>query len=156
DTIKNTVMKHAAGFDDKVSISSDPNVVKYWTNVFNALQKNGSVAISDDKLNSPDWLQEQLTIGNITIARQEEDGSLAKKQYNTSLSYVAIDKMGDEVIALAQAEYEAEVNRIARKEKKIDNELACIETEHSALEQQKESIKAVQEHNIEKGFQLFS
>ncbi|MBR1754404.1 hypothetical protein IJ732_06150 [bacterium] len=134
--------------------ATDEALIKYYTNIFNAIERYGARSIDDKKWTDKEWLNEQLTIGNIHTSIGT-NGYLEQKPY-TSLDYLSIDNLNEELISKAQAEYEAEVNRISKKEKKIDRELSMIETEHTAIENKVEEIKTVQEKNVERSFNLFS
>ena len=56
----------------------------------------------------------------------------------------------------SEAEYEYTLKQIDRKEKKIDNELAKLETERNALTTMYDSVKKVIEDNVERTFGIFS
>ena len=63
----------------------------------------------------------------------------------------------DEVaIAIAEAKYKKEVTEIESKDKKYDQDLKKLDTEHSALQTEYESIKEVITKNTERSFKAFS
>lgn len=136
-------------------LMSDEYSVNYYTNLFDALTNCGACAVDDDTMRDPDWLNEQLTVGNIYVSLVGETG-LERKQYSTSFDYISVDNLSDADLTQAKAEYDAAVNKITRKEKKIDRELANIETEHTAVKNEIESIKTSRDANIERSFNLFS
>lgn len=136
-------------------LMSDEYSVNYYTNLFDALTNCGACAVDDDTMHDPDWLNEQLTVGNIYVSLVGETG-LERKQYSTSFDYISVDNLSDADLTQAKAEYDAAVNKITRKEKKIDRELANIETEHTAVKNEIESIKTSRDANIERSFNLFS
>ena len=59
-------------------------------------------------------------------------------------------------IAIAEAEYNAAMNKIENKDKMYDLELKNIDTEHNSLETEYESIKSAIDKNIERTFKIYS
>lgn len=150
-TIFNKLNK-SAGYVE--GLDPDENKIEYYTNIFNAIKRYGAKVVDDDKWTDKEWLNEQLLVGNIHTSVCTS-GYLEQKPY-TTFDYISIDTLNDEMISRAQAEYEAEVNRISKKEKKIDRELSMIENEHTAIENKVEEIKTVKDKNIDRSFNLFS
>ena len=62
----------------------------------------------------------------------------------------------DSNIAMAEAEYEAALRRIDRKEQKYDTDLAAIDQQRSALTNQLDTMKTCIKDNIDRTFKLFS
>jgi len=56
----------------------------------------------------------------------------------------------------AEAQYEADMRRINMKDRKYDTDLAALETERSALKEERETLKTVANDNVERTFKLFS
>lgn len=57
--------------------------------------------------------------------------------------------------AVAEAVYNQETSKLQRKEKQIDLQIQKIDTEHSALEAEYDSVKQVIKKNIESSFEIF-
>ena len=121
--------------------------------------------LEDNLLTSPEWLQFALEHGVVTLEQVKyvEEGEDVTGLENTkwcSTSYSScpdIVEVEDEVaIAKAEAEYTKKLNEIEAKDKKYDNDLKKLDTEHSALQTEYDSIKSVIEKNVERSFKAFS
>ena len=96
-----------------------------------------------------DFLIQGILSGYLTLMKDGQEVSLAgSKEIST-----VYDKTDD---AQAEAEYKAEMAKINRKEKALDNEMKRLDTEHSALQTELESIKAIISDHAGKDFNLFS
>ena len=56
----------------------------------------------------------------------------------------------------AEAEYEADMKKINRKDKQYDTELAACETERNAIKEECDTLKNVAKENVDRTFKLFS
>lgn len=56
----------------------------------------------------------------------------------------------------AEAQYEADMKRIDKKDTKYDTDLAALETERSAIKNEMDTLKNVAKENVERTFKLFS
>ena len=61
----------------------------------------------------------------------------------------------DTGLKAAEAKYEHELDIIDRKETKMDNELAKLETERKAITTELDSLKSVKDDNIDRTFGIF-
>ena len=59
------------------------------------------------------------------------------------------------VVAKAEANYTAEMNKINKKDKQLDNDIKKLDTEHNALKTEVDSVKNIISDNVEKSFNLF-
>ena len=75
---------------------------------------------------------------------------------DNGISYTNTTEVDKVAQKKAEAEYEHTLKQIDTKEKKIDNELAKLETERNALTTQYDSVKKVIEDNVERTFGIFS
>ena len=66
-----------------------------------------------------------------------------------------IEDPDDDELKKAEAEYEHELDIIDRKETKMDNELAKLETERKAITTEMDSLKTVRDDNIDRTFGIF-
>lgn len=73
----------------------------------------------------------------------------------SSTTQLAIES-DDKDLAVAEAEYNAATAKINKKEKLLDNDIKNLDTEHSALSTEYDSVKSLIGDNIDKSFQLFS
>lgn len=129
---------------------------------------NGSAykEIDEKLINNADWLQFCLEHGMLTLEQAQfvENGSVTYPKMGT-YSWVAkpytnapdISAQEDEVrIAVAEAKYKKTIKEIENKDKKYDQDLKKLDTEHTALQTEYESIKDVISKNVERSFKAFS
>ncbi len=121
--------------------------------------------LDDNLLTSQAWLQFALEHGIVTMEQvqfvdESEDGTGLKNTRWTSIIYSSctdISTTEDEVaIAAAEAEYNKKLNELEAKDKKYDNDIKKLDTEHNALQTEYESVKSVIEKNTERSFKAFS
>ena len=129
--------------------------------------KNGTYykQLEDNLLNSDTWLQFALEHGVVMLEQvrfveeAEDDTGLEYSKW-TATTYGScsdIAEVEDEVaIARAEAEYTKKLNEIEAKDKKYDNDLKKLDTEHNALQTEYDSVKSVIEKNVERSFKAFS
>ena len=129
--------------------------------------KNGTYykQLDDNLLNSDTWLQFALEHGVVMLEQvrfveeAEDDTGLEYSKW-TATTYGScsdIAEVEDEVaIARAEAEYTKKLNEIEAKDKKYDNDLKKLDTEHNALQTEYDSVKSVIEKNVERSFKAFS
>lgn len=103
----------------------------------------------EEMLNNSDFLIQGILSGYLTLMKDGQQVSLAgSKEIST-----VYDKSDD---AQAEAEYNAAMAKINRKEKALDSEMKRLDTEHSALQTELESIKSIISDHAGKDFNLFS
>ena len=129
--------------------------------------KNGTYykQLDDNLLNSDTWLQFALEHGVVMLEQvrfveeAEDDTGLEYSKW-TATTYGScsdITEVEDEVaIARAEAEYTKKLNEIEAKDKKYDNDIKKLDTEHNALQTEYDSVKSVIEKNVERSFKAFS
>lgn len=139
----------------------------YYYDLFLQIQScdGKTEAIADENINNAEWLTNMVKCGQIQIYcydAGERTDEVHFEFYSTSPSSDSGLKYSDttEIDASAQkkaeAEYEHTMRQINIKEKKIDNELAKLETERNALTTMYDSVKKVIEDNVERTFGIFS
>ena len=126
----------------------------YYTNLYNDMKANGYQAYSTASLNNPEFLQVQLEQGNWYIGKKNEDGKY--EQTSISSNTMITEESDDKNLAKAEAEYNAKTAKINKKEKLLDMKLKEVDTEHSALKTEFDSVKSLISDNIDKSFNLFS
>ena len=116
-------------------------------------------------MNSQDWLKYALESGAVSLERVNytnptEEGTGLKDATWTSIIYTnALDiseQTDEKAIARAEAEYEQKSREIENKDKQYDSMLKLLDTEHSALQQEYESAKAVITKNTERTLKMYS
>ena len=66
------------------------------------------------------------------------------------------EQTNNAAITIAEAEYNAAMNKIENKDKMYDLELKNIDTEHNSLQTEYDSIKTAIDKNIERTFKIYS
>lgn len=122
--------------------------------------------LSDADLNSTKWIQYALQNGLVTleVAEYNDTENLENGVDNvewTSVIYTsALDivegEPDDTALAKAEAEYNYALQQIQAKDKEYDNELKSLDTEHTALETEYDSVKQTIDKNVERSFKAFS
>lgn len=116
------------------------------------------VIMEDSLASDSNWLQFALTNGTITLsqAKLQNNGDIVWEGIEFSSTSDISEVSNDEKIALAEAEYEKTIKEIQIEDKKLDQQVRKLDTEHSALEKELESIKGVMSKNVERSFAAFS
>lgn len=136
---------------------SDPGKTAYYQNIFDAMKNGGydaghSSGAGGD-LSSTTWLASEWAKGSFSIQTNKSGAFTASTDYDiTSTDTNIFDTSDDKA---AEAEYEAKTTEIATKDKMFDLSLRQIDTEHSALQTEYDSVKKVQDKNIERSFKIF-
>ena len=135
----------------------------YYQNLFCEIKKSGGcTAPGDTNLNSAPWLETQMQAGNIFLyepAANTVPGANTAKDFST-VSWTTGDTSIHEVrdtadLDVAEATYNTQMAAIQTKDKKFDMTLKQLDTEHSAVQTEVESVKKVIEKNIESSFKTF-
>lgn len=140
----------------------DGEKVNYYTNIFNEIQESGGYnSPGDNNLNDPEWLQAQVSQGNIFLVEWDKYGGADGKGDFVEKSWTSGDNSIQEkddktMLAKAEAEYETTMADIQSKDKRFDLQLKEIDTEHQAITNEIESVKNVINKNIERSFKIFN
>lgn len=165
---------------------SDIDKAQWYTNLWYRLNGEDSIkdekaqnyAILDNKLSSSsEWVQDSLKQGIIVIESvsvekaenviQNELESLQdtldvklrgisweSKIYTSCQDITQQDNEG--AIARAEAEYERKTAEISAKDLKYQNKIKLLDTEHSTLEKEYESVKSALDKNVGRSFKTFN
>lgn len=143
----------------------DKGAVTYYTKTFNEILKSGGVTwgagkgykeISNEAANSSKWLQAQIEAGVLYLyTDKDKDGTFENVSWDSGDSTIT-EKDDEKGVAKAKAEYDATINDIKVKETKLDLELKNIDTEHSAIQSEIESVKKVIDKNIERTLKILA
>ena len=127
---------------------------------------NNYKAIDDNLLNSAEWLQFALEQGILTMeqAVYSENGSQEYPEIGDydwqSIIYTSASDIksqeNETAIAIAEVKYQNAMADIQNQDKKYDQDLKKLDTEHNALQTEYESVKSVIEKNVERSFKAFS
>lgn len=130
--------------------------------------------VMDDKESalwtSPEWLQFALENGIVTLVKAQyynpsDNGGKVLDNDREGISWNSIIYTNapdlsyvdnETAIAIAEVKYKNAVSEIETKDKKYDQDLKKLDTEHTALQTEYESIKSVIDKNVERSFKAFS
>lgn len=141
--------------------STDGSAADYYKNVFNEIKESGGYNVqSEENMNSSEWLQAQLQAGNISLHEWNKDAGTDGKGDFVGVSWKSGDSTlqqttNESDMAKAEADYETTMASIETKDKRFDLQLSQINTEHSAIQTEMESVKKVIDKNIERSFKSF-
>ncbi len=127
---------------------------QWYTNLFNRMKTGGYKTLQDGLASSTEWIKFALESGLVTL--EQVDGS---KNWNTTTYSNCSDiteQTNNTALTIAEAEYNAQMNKIQNKDKMYDLELKNIDTEHNSLQTEYESIKGAIDKNIERTFKIYS
>lgn len=110
--------------------------------------------VKKENMTDAGWLLEQLQSANLFIQKYNVD-TQQWGEYSYVSSSLFTTEDDDSGLAKAEAEYEAKMAEIQHKDKSLDLELDNIETEHTAIDTQIDSVKGIVEKNIDKSFKIF-
>lgn len=155
NSIKNTIISEINAERTQSGIKEDPGAVIYYANIFNAIAEGGAIQESDENMNSPEWLQAGIKTGTLflyTQAKQDDDfKNVSWTSGDSSLS----EESSDRDTAKAEAEYKSATADIAAKDNRFDLKLKQLDTEHSAMKNEIDSVKKVIDKNIQSSLKIF-
>ena len=138
------------------------------TSPANGLTPGGQLlwtVLEDGLYNSADWLQAALENGTVTLERVQfteptEEGTGLEDVTWTSILYTNASDISEEqneaAITKAEIQYQATVKDIEAKDKQYDNVLKRLDTEHSALQTEYDSVKSIIDKQIERHLKMYS
>lgn len=139
----------------------DKGLADYDVNIFNEIKESGGcISESDALMNSSEWLQSQIDAGNISLYEYNSTEGADGKGDNVNVSWTSGDATLRETTdstdtARAEAEYETTMANIQSKDKRFDQQLTRLDTEHTATQTEVDSVKKVIDKNIERAFKMF-
>lgn len=143
------------------SLTHDSGADKYYSNVFEQIAKNGYNCPGDGNMVDGEWLYDQLNSGTLYLAEWSstggDDGAGGWENVSWSSGDPSLQTASDtSQIARAEAEYETEMAEIKSQDNKYDLQLKEIDTQHSAIQTEIDSVKKVIDKNIERSYKVFS
>ncbi len=143
-----------------------------------AMAKRGVTVVTDEQASSYKWLVNMANSGEAVFTTfdpskvddfanmsEAEINNMTDEEYNDLMGIkntsVSIETYMMEVkdqkdVKKAEAEYEADMKKINRKDKQYDTELAACETERNAIKEECDTLKNVAKENVDRTFKLFS
>lgn len=131
---------------------------QFYDALFNQLCQRGWIESGKDKngeslVNDPEYIQEMLANGMMYMTTLDDDGYYYQGNYSTN-SYVK-EVADEDAIALAEAKYQTEKQKLNSKEETIDMKMKNLDTEISSLTTEYDTVKSVITKNIEKSFKRY-
>lgn len=120
--------------------------------------------LEDGLMNSKEWLKYALESGAVSMEKVNftnptEEGTGLKEATWTSTIYTNMlevsEQTDEKAIAKAEAEYEQKQREIEAKDKQYDSILKLLDTEHTALQAEYESVKQVITKNTERTLKIY-
>ena len=99
-----------------------------------------------------DYFENNLKTGNWTIQKMTPAGWTDQTVDGASFIYTGVDSCD---YAIANAEYDAKVEKLQRIDKQYDMRIQQLSTEQKAIENEMDSVKKVIDKNIEETFKTF-
>lgn len=142
----------------------------YYT-VLSALIQEGLVVLMEVKGDPESGYEYDKDNAKITFTPPESDTPTSTWDVNsTNAEYVykvfanssiststKVSEMSDEKeLKKAEAQYEADMNRINAKDARYDTQLSQLETERNAIKNEIDTLKTVANDNVERTFKIFS
>lgn len=119
---------------------------------------NNFAVIKEEYASDSNWIHHALTNGIITMQQVilNTQGYLNWSGIEHTSTSDIREVESSAKIANAEAEYEKTIQEINIEDKKLDQKQRKLDTEHSALQKEMESIKNVMTKNVERSFTTFS
>ena len=125
----------------------------WYSNLFTRMQQ-GYKTLQDGLASSNEWIQFALESGIVTMELVDSENNWNGLNYANCSDIT--EQTNDTAVSIAEAEYNAAMNKIENKDKKYDLELKNIDTEHNSLQTEYDSIKSAIDKNIERTFKIYS
>ena len=124
---------------------------QWYTNLYKRMEK-GFKAIENGLASSPQWIEYALESGLLTMEQVDKSYNWQSLEYKTCTRMTEVTD--DAAVAKAEAEYNRAMNDIKTKDNMYDIQLKNIDTEHSSLQTEYDSIKQVITKNIDRTFKF--
>lgn len=134
---------------------------KYYQSLINTLSTKGATIIQAPQDTDPEWLDKQVKSGNLYLSEFNPTGGADGSGSFDKVSWTSGDDSVHEAddkttLARAEAKHETTMADIQSKDKRFDLQLQQINTEHSAIQTEIETVKKVIDKNIERSFKIFN
>lgn len=124
---------------------------QWYTNLFNRMLK-GYKVLENGLASSSEWIEYALENGIVSMEQVDKSYNWDGLDYKTCTKIT--EETSNDAVTKAEAEYNKAMNDIEAKDNIYDVELKNIDTEHSSLQTEYESIKSVITKNIERTFKF--
>lgn len=124
---------------------------QWYTNLFNRMNE-GFKALENGLAASKEWIEFAFESGIVTLEQVDKNFKWNGLDYKTCIKIT--EETDQAAVTKAEAEYNRAMNDIEAKDSIFDIELKNIDTEHSSLQTEYESIKGVIDKNISRTFKF--
>ena len=120
------------------------------------MRTKGFTTVDDEtKLKETDWFVKQLKAGKLQLSYYS---TVEKSFVGTGLDSdeSIAQKEDSSAMAIAEQVYQNAMDKIESQDKQFDLQLNKLESEHSALSTEYDSVKNIIKKNVEKSFNVFN
>jgi hypothetical protein len=126
----------------------------YYTNIYNRMAQGYTNQNDESKtINNKDWINNQIKNGGLFLEKFDKNGKTADQDLSGASEITEV--RDTENLDIIKAKYDSDLLAIQTKDKRLDMEIKQIDTEHSALQTEVESVQKVIQKNIEGSFKTF-
>ena len=126
---------------------------QWYTNLFNRMKDGGYKVLENGLASSSEWLEFALESGLVSIEQVDKSYAWKSIDYKTC-SNITEQTDNSDAVSKAEAEYNRAMKDIDAKDSMYDIQLKNIDTEHSALQTEYDSVKNVISKNIDRTFKF--
>ena len=156
--------------------TTDPDIAQAM--VWWLVAQRGVIVVTEEQASNYKYLNNIMEVGEAVLTTfkpeavsslsgmsESEIMSMTDEQYNELMGIIntnvavelTVHEVADEKgLKKAEADYEAKLRLIDRKDRNYDTKLAAVESERNAIKQEMETLKTVINDNGERTFKLFS
>ncbi len=140
---------------DFVWVANDEDRAEYYEEIFNAIQKAGGCIKADKtQANSPTWVSNMIKNSQVILTMWDEEEKILSKT-SSALNVNIREVTDNNYIEQVSQEYEDTLAEINAKDTKFDKRLSILETERNAITNEIESLKNIENANVETYFKVF-
>jgi len=127
----------------------------YYLSLYSQISANGCTTISKESQSSSEWLTNKLDNGAYLQKLVTTDGKSQFADTDVASSNEISEVRDTADLKIIEAKYDEEMAKIQNKDKRYDMSIKQLDTEHTALQTEAESVKKVIDKNIESSFKTF-
>lgn len=153
EMIANTGEPEYAWIDenDKGNTGNADAKAQWYTNLFNRM-KQGYKVLENGLASSSEWIEFALESGLVHMEQVDKSFNWKSLDYKTCSAIT--EETSTDASAKAEAEYNRAMKDIDAKDSLYDMQLKNLDTEHSALQTEYDSLKSVMSKNIDRTFKF--
>lgn len=137
--------------NDKSNTGNADAKAQWYTNMFNRM-KQGYKVLENGLAASSEWIEFALESGLVHMEQVDKSFNWKSLDYKTCSAIT--EETSSDASAKAEAEYNRAMKDIDAKDSLYDMQLKNLDTEHSALQTEYDSLKSVMSKNIDRTFKF--